>query len=48
MTTEETVYAKTKLGVKSGEFPVLYLFRNGEPLKFAGELSDEDEGKGID
>lgn len=41
VTTEETEFAKAKLGIKN--FPVLVLFRNGEPLTFDGDISDEDE-----
>ncbi|CAG7689960.1 unnamed protein product [Allacma fusca] len=41
VTTEETDYAKSKLNLKT--FPILVLFRNGEPLIYKGDLSDEDE-----
>ncbi len=41
VTTEETLFATKSLGLKT--FPSLVLFRNGDPLVFKGDLTDEDE-----
>ena len=40
MTTDDLDVAK-KHGVK--KFPAIVLFRNGEPLVYKGDMSDEDE-----
>lgn len=42
VTTEETLFATKSLGLKT--FPALVLFRNGDPLLYKGDLTDEDEG----
>lgn len=42
VTTEETIFATKSLGLRS--FPSLVLFRNGDPLLFKGDITDEDEG----
>ncbi|XP_021959977.1 uncharacterized protein LOC110855885 isoform X3 [Folsomia candida] len=41
VTTEETIFATKSLGLRS--FPSLVLFRNGDPLLFKGDITDEDE-----